>query len=84
MPRHKSPKKRMRSSETARQRNRSAMTALRNALKEVRTAKSKKDATEKLREASAMLDKAAGKKLIHKKNADRNKSRLAKLIDKLS
>ncbi len=45
---------------------------------------SKEDATPKLKEVSVLLDKAAGTNLIHKKNADRNKSRLTRFVASLS
>jgi ribosomal protein S20 len=37
-----------------------------------------------LREVSSMLDRAAAKNLIHKKTADRNKARFAKMVGKLA
>ena len=44
---------------------------------------SKEDATAKLKEVSVLLDKAAGTNLIHKSNADRNKSRLTRFVASL-
>ena len=83
MPQHKSCKKRMRTSELQRLRNRALRTTLRNAVKVVRTEQNKETAKTKLREAERLLDKAAGCRLIHPRNADRSKSRLAALVSKL-
>jgi len=58
-------------------------TALRSALKAVRGEKDKSEATKRLSEATVILDKAAASGLIHKRNADRNKSRLSLFIQKL-
>lgn len=45
---------------------------------------SKEDATPKLKEVSVLLDQAADSNLIHKNNADRNKSRLTHFVTSLS
>ena len=74
----------MRTSEEERVRNRALRSQLRSAIKEVRTETNKEEALKKLRTATAFLDKAAGYGLIHKRNADRNKSRLALFVQKLS
>ena len=73
----------MRTSERERQRNRALRSQLRAAVKEVRTEENKETAQTKLRSAAQALDRAASKGLIHKKNAARNKSRLAHLVQKL-
>ena len=57
---------------------------LRTVIKEVQTATVKDEAVKKLNEVTVLLDKAAGKGLIHRKNADRNKSRLTRRVNKLS
>ena len=84
MPNHKSNYKRMRTNEKARQNNRGFRSRLRSVLKEVRTEQSKEAAVKKLHEAESLLDKAAAKGIIHKKNAARNKSRLTHFVQKLS
>ncbi len=84
MPNHKSNEKRMRTSAVERERNRAYRSHLRAAIKAVRTATSKADASQAYLAAVSLLDKAATNKLIHKRNADRNKSRLAKVIQKLA
>jgi len=70
-----SAKKNMRKSRAATVRNRAQRSALRTALKKAKAADSAPDV--KLA-AVTLLDRAARKGLIHKNNAARNKSRLAK------
>lgn len=84
MPNHKSCAKRMKTSEEERNRNRAYRSQLRAAIKDVRTETNKEEAQKKLLVATSILDKAAGYGLIHRKNADRNKSRLAGYVKKLS
>lgn len=83
MPNHKSCAKRVKTSEAERLRNRALRTTLRSAIKEVRTETNKEEAIKKLKVACTTLDKAASYRLIHKKNAARNKSRLAHFVQKL-
>ena len=85
MPNSSSAKKSLRQNKKRRLRNRSQRTALRNVLKKARAAAAQGDAesTEKaFRLAVKRLDQAAAKKLIHRNNAARTKSRLAKLVQK--
>ncbi|MBA46669.1 MAG: 30S ribosomal protein S20 [Dehalococcoidia bacterium] len=57
----------------------SSITRLRNTV----AAKGSAEETEKLlRDASKVLDRAAKKKVIHKNNASRKKSRLQQLVNK--
>ena len=83
MPNHKSCEKRMRSSEASRQRNRAFRSRMRAAIKDVRNENNKEEALKKFRVAAGLLDQASAKHLIHRKNADRNKSRLAAVVNKL-
>ena len=83
MPNHKSCAKRVKTSEAERLRNRALRSTLRAAVKAVRTETSKEEALKKLKTANIVLDKAATYRLIHKKNAARNKSRLAHFVQKL-
>ena len=83
MPNHKSCEKRMRQSENNRLRNRAFRSQLRSAIKDVRTETQKDEATKKYQKAMQIIDKAAAHGLIHKKTADRNKSRLAQYVNKL-
>jgi small subunit ribosomal protein S20 len=71
-------------SEIRRQRNHAVKSALRTQMKKVLNAVEKKDAAESktaLSEAYAQLDRAVGKGVIHKNNADRHKSRLAARVN---
>lgn len=80
MPNHKSCVKRVKTSEAARLRNRGVRSILRNAIKELKAESNKEEAAKKFLIVSSLLDKAAGRNLIHSKNADRHKSRLAKFV----
>ena len=73
----------MKTSENERLRNRGYRSNLRSAIKELRAATSKEEATTLFRKVTALLDKSASYGLIHKKNASRNKSRLASFVQKL-
>ena len=70
----------MRTSNEQRLRNRALRSQLRAAVKELRSETDKEEATKKYREVTSLLDMAAGYHLIHKKNADRNKARLAQVM----
>jgi small subunit ribosomal protein S20 len=83
LPNHKSCEKRIKTSLKDRDRNRAFRSRLRAALKDVRSATNKDDAQKKLHDATIILDKAASYGLIHWRNADRNKSRLSHLVQKL-
>lgn len=80
MPQIKSAKKAMRQSRRHAVVNRAQRSALRTALKRVRGATTKDEATQAYAAAVRLLDRAARKGLIHKNNAARNKSRLAKYV----
>ena len=80
MPQIKSAKKAMRQSRRHAVVNRAQRSALRTALKRVRAAATKQEATQAYTAAVRLLDRAARKGLIHKNNAARNKSRLAKFV----
>jgi small subunit ribosomal protein S20 len=71
-------------SEIRRERNHAVKSELRTQMKKVLAAVDKKDATASktaLNEAYALLDRAVGKGVIHKNNADRHKSRLAARVN---
>ena len=80
MPRIKSAKKAMRQARRRTITNRAQRSALRTALKRVRGAATKQDATQAYAVAVKLLDRAARKGLIHRNNAARHKSRLAKFV----
>ncbi len=79
MPRIKSAKKRMRQAKTHTALNRTQRSALRTAIKKVRTAAANEVAGA-FAEAVKILDRAGRKRLIHPNAAARQKSRLAKLV----
>ena len=80
MPRIKSAKKAMRQARTRFTHNRTQRSALRTALKHVRQAASAATAAQAYALAVRLLDRAARKGLIHRNNAARQKSRLAKFV----
>ena len=75
MPRIASAKKNMRKSRAAAVRNRAQRAALRTAVK---NAKAPGSTPAQKKAATALLDRAARKGLIHRNNAARNKSHVAK------
>ena len=83
----KSQIKRIRTNEKARQRNVAVRSALKTAVRRVRTAAEAGDAAAAataLATASKALDKAASKGVIHKNQAANRKSRLMKRLAKLT
>lgn len=66
--------------------NLSVKTAIKSSITKLRESIQKDDNTEEVnklfKETSKVLDRAAKKKVIHKNNASRKKSRLQKLINK--
>lgn len=64
-------------------RNRMFRSELRQVIKSLRDETNPEEARKILVRATSMLDRAAGRNLIHRRNADRNKSRLALLVQKL-
>ncbi len=83
MPQHKSCKKRVKTSNEQRLRNRGYRSELRSAIKELRAMTDKDAALKKYRDVMSLFDKTAGRGLLHKRNADRNKSRLARFVQNL-
>jgi small subunit ribosomal protein S20 len=81
MANHKSAKKRNRSSEAKRTRNRIRKNALKSVVKKLRLNKDKKTASEQLVSASSLLDKLAKTNLIHKNKAANLKSKLTKMVN---
>lgn len=84
MPIHKDCVKRMRSSARERERNRAKRSRIRAAIKALRSETKKEAAATQYREVSRLLDRAASDGLIHRRNADRNKSRLAAMVNRLA
>lgn len=87
MANHKSAIKRHKQSEKRAARNRATRTRVKNVIKAVRAAVQQKDrelANTALANAASVLDKAAGKGVIHWKNAARKISRLSKAINAIT
>jgi len=84
---HKSAEKRTRQNEKRRMRNKTLKTRIKHLTKDVRlssSAGSQEAALTKLDAAKSIIDKAAKKRIIHKKTAARKISRLSKLINAAS
>ncbi len=82
----KSTKKRIKTNEKARLRNKSYKSSMRTAIKKLEQAiidKDKDKALELYNEAGKKLDKAVTKGLAHKNYAARNKSKLMKKINNM-
>lgn len=87
MPNIKSASKRVKISEIRRMRNMAAKSRLKTAtrkFKEAVEAGKKDQAQPALKELLALLDKAAGKKLIHKNAVDRKKSKMQKMFNTMA
>jgi small subunit ribosomal protein S20 len=83
MANHKSAQKRIRNSATKRLRNRYQAKTTRTLSKRLRLSTVKSEAENLLKEVSAMLDKLAKRSIIHKNKAANQKSKLAKVVNKL-
>ena len=84
MPNIKSAKKRMELSRVANTRNRANRSKIKTAIRRVREADSAEAGQVRLKEAVALLDRAATKKLIPANRAARIKSQLARQVNGLS
>ena len=84
MANHKSAEKRIRANEVKRDRNRYQHKTTRTAVKDLKAVTVKSEAQAKLKEVSSKIDKLAKKNIIHWKKAANQKSKLAKLANKLA
>jgi small subunit ribosomal protein S20 len=87
MPNHKSAEKRMRQTARRNEVNRRNRSRLRTAIKKLRAALTEKNAQtslELLPQTVAIIDKMAGKGIIHRNAAARYKSRLSKHVANLN
>lgn len=84
MPNIKSAKKRMNLSAAARLKNRSERARIRTAIKRVRAAETADDAQAPLRDAVALLDRAATRRLIHPNRVARVKGQLQTHVNGLA
>ncbi|MBR4832714.1 MAG: 30S ribosomal protein S20 [Thermoguttaceae bacterium] len=86
MPNIQSAKKRLRQNVVIRERNRAARSVVRNRIKNLLKTLRAGDvaaAEEQFKSVCSALDRAAARKLWHKNNTSRKKSRLSKLILKV-
>jgi small subunit ribosomal protein S20 len=84
MPNIKSAKKRMELSRVANARNRAKRSKIKTAIRRLNEAKDPESAQLHFRTASALLDRAAAKNLIHRNRVARVKSQLARRLKELS
>ena len=84
MANHKSALKRIRANESKRLRNRSQHKSTRTMIKNLRLATDKTIVVDLYKKVSSALDKLAKKNIIHKNKAANQKSKLAKLANKLA
>ncbi len=84
MPQHASAKKRMRTNERDKNRNRAVKSQVRGAVKKLRNALGEETAATELRQTHSVLDNASRKGVLHHKKVDRMKSRLAKAVNRAS
>jgi small subunit ribosomal protein S20 len=80
LPNKKSAEKRARQAEKRNAQNRAQRSRLKTAIKKVAQADDRESAAAALKETSAMLDRFAGRRLIHPNKAARKKSQLAKHV----
>ena len=87
LPSHKSAIKRMKQNEKRRLRNKAYKTRAKNAIKKVKLFVKDNDienAKKSLLDAVSIIQKVAGKKIIHKNNASRKISKLTRLVNSIS
>jgi small subunit ribosomal protein S20 len=84
MANHKSAIKRIRANEKKRLRNRFQHKTTRSFIKKLRLTTDQAVAGELYKTVSSMLDRLAKKNVIHKNKAANQKSKLAKLVNKLA
>ena len=84
MANHKSALKRIRSNEAKRLRNRYQHKSTHTLIKKLRLTTDKSVVIELYKQVSSSLDKLAKKNIIHKNKAANQKSKLAKLVNKVA
>jgi len=84
MANHKSAIKRIRANETKRLRNRYQHKSTRTLIKKLRLSTDKALISDLFKQVSSALDKLAKKNIIHKNKASNQKSKLAKLVNKIA
>ena len=83
MPTIKSAEKRLRQSEKRRKQNKSVKSEIRTRTRRLLETDSADEAREQLPELYALLDRAAGKGIVHANKAAREKSKLARHVESL-
>lgn len=83
MANHASAKKRIRTNEKRRLRNKASLSKVKTLMKKVYDSKDKTDGETNLKEAVSAIDKTAGKGRLHKNNAARKKSALTKFVNSI-
>ena len=83
MANHKSAIKRIRQTETKRQKNRLQHKTTRNVIKQLKDTTSKKEAEKLFTNVSSLLDKLAKNNIIHKNKSANLKSKLASHVNSL-
>lgn len=84
MPQHKSCEKRLKQADKARTRNRFYRASMRTEIKKLKVLTVKDEAIEQLKICFSVLDKMAKKRIIHKSNADKQKSKLTHFVKKIA
>ncbi len=84
MPHHKSAEKRVRTNERDRKRNTTVKSEVRTVTRRLRESAGSEKAPSALREVQSVLDNATRKGVLHKRTADRKKSRLARLVNRMA
>ncbi len=84
MAHHASAKKRIRTSEKRRLRNKATLSRVKTEMKKVLTAKKAEEAEKNLKTAVSVIDKAVSKGRLHKNTAARKKAQLTKFVNSLA
>jgi len=84
VPHHKQFKKSLKQNDSARLRNRTAKSRVATFVKKVKNAQSKEEAEKLLSTVFSVIDTTARKGIIKKETAARKKSRLTRLVAKMS
>lgn len=83
MPQHQSAEKRDRQNERRRLRNQQDRSRMKTAIKKVRTQENREEAAVQLQKTISILDRMAGKGIIHRNKAANLKSRLTRLVSRM-
>ncbi len=83
MSQNKSVQKRIRQAEKSRLRNKHYKSLMKTSIKKVRAALTSAEATPLFKKAVSVIDKVAGKGIIHKNNASNKKSKLSAYVTNL-